>query len=658
MPHQMNSKVSYAKATLPYPVFAADFDPYNRGYLVVGGGGGESKTGVPNQISVLDISNRASISTAAEVELSRDEDSVQSLANLATKDGLIVFAGINGSQANQNAGKNEHLRSFDVKYPPRKKQRTEKDGAEPKGEIKQIGKRSLFRSAKADKSETYQRILRLSPAHKRESGSKRIGAVATGMAKSNEIVVFSATSATPSDSDVIARIDLPEDAEATDLDIVETDESVFSMAYCTDYDIYEQSYKYNFGSKKVEKTPNGPRRVQSMPYPDAKQDPKSRSKYRCLRFLNGQSLVALANKPNKSGAELQIIHLYPTGPASIQLQKTLPSHIRQSVSMDVCALDADKNGNCQVIVAIASQDISIEVYVTNYQAATDTFSPFKHYLILRDVHQHQMTKICFSPFHSPLRAEDPENGAKDASGKEPPRKAETMMHPGPQYVRLASVSYGNTVVVDTFPLSPFEPKDKHSRYVLNHPSDERFTQISFIVVISLVVLVAAFLIQSFTTGFSSDWVGPFSLLPRDARELLDRPASAAAGFGRGMQHTVSSVVESAVPSGMPGKGRLQELLAAHGTSPDAQQKALVIRDGNEGTDVSVDVHADTEEYLKRDTKAKRWHELDEQQKASWKQKLIRAGRWAESEGESVLVSVLFSEYAGLVGQVARGVLNG
>lgn len=50
MPHTISSKVTYAKAALPYPLFAADFDPYNRGYLVVGGGGGESKTGVPNQI--------------------------------------------------------------------------------------------------------------------------------------------------------------------------------------------------------------------------------------------------------------------------------------------------------------------------------------------------------------------------------------------------------------------------------------------------------------------------------------------------------------------------------------------------------------------------------------------------------------------------------
>jgi len=45
-----DSNVNFTKITLPYPLFAADFDPYNRGYLVVGGGGGESKTGVPNQI--------------------------------------------------------------------------------------------------------------------------------------------------------------------------------------------------------------------------------------------------------------------------------------------------------------------------------------------------------------------------------------------------------------------------------------------------------------------------------------------------------------------------------------------------------------------------------------------------------------------------------
>ena len=46
----MAPNVSYAKTTLPFPIFAAEFDPYNRGYLVVAGGGGEGRSGVPNQI--------------------------------------------------------------------------------------------------------------------------------------------------------------------------------------------------------------------------------------------------------------------------------------------------------------------------------------------------------------------------------------------------------------------------------------------------------------------------------------------------------------------------------------------------------------------------------------------------------------------------------
>lgn len=46
----MSPPVSYAKAELGYPIFSAEFDPYNRGYLVVGGGGGENKAGIANKI--------------------------------------------------------------------------------------------------------------------------------------------------------------------------------------------------------------------------------------------------------------------------------------------------------------------------------------------------------------------------------------------------------------------------------------------------------------------------------------------------------------------------------------------------------------------------------------------------------------------------------
>jgi hypothetical protein len=622
----MSSSVSYAKATLPYPLFAADFDPYNRGYLVVGGGGGESKTGVPNKISVLDISNRATIETAAEIDLSRDEDSVQCLGNLATKDGLITFAGINSSSADQSAGRNEHLRSFGVTYPPRKKQKTEKEDGQADGKVELLSKRQYFKSA--EKSETYQRVLRLSPAQRREAGNKRIGAIATGMAKQSEVVVFSATSATPEESDIITRIGLPQDEEAGDIDIAEPDSSEFSVVYCTDYDLYEQSYKYNFGTKKVEKTPNGPRCIHKMDIPDPTASSKARAKFRSIRFLNPQNVVALCNKPTKSGAELRILHLYPTGPATLLLEKSLPSRIKSAVSMDVCALDADKNGNQQVVVAVAGQDISIEVFVTNYQRSSDTFSPFKHYITLRQVHQHNITKICLSPFHRP---ESPI---------------------GTQYIRLGSVSYGNTVVVDTFPLQSYETSDKNSRYLLSHPKDERFWNIAYVVVVSMIVLVTAFLLQSFLTGFSNAKSGPFSLLPQDVRDFLDQPAAAARGFGHRVEHTVASAVESTLPSA----GRLREMLALHRPESGTQGKALIVRDSGDSS-LSVDVHPDKQEYLKQE-QAKHWEEMTSAEQANWKKKLIHAGEWAESEGEKVLLGVLFSSYAGAVGDIAREALAG
>lgn len=62
----MAPPVSYAKTTLPFPIFAAEFDPYSRGYLVVGGGGGEGRSGVPNQIVSITMLFQLSTRTASK----------------------------------------------------------------------------------------------------------------------------------------------------------------------------------------------------------------------------------------------------------------------------------------------------------------------------------------------------------------------------------------------------------------------------------------------------------------------------------------------------------------------------------------------------------------------------------------------------------------
>lgn len=47
----MAPTIPSAKLTLSCPLFAADFDPRNSDYLLVGGGGGEGRSGVGNRIA-------------------------------------------------------------------------------------------------------------------------------------------------------------------------------------------------------------------------------------------------------------------------------------------------------------------------------------------------------------------------------------------------------------------------------------------------------------------------------------------------------------------------------------------------------------------------------------------------------------------------------
>ena len=497
-------------------------------------------------------------------------------------------------------------------------------------------------------------MLRLSPSQKRQSGSKRIGAVATGLAGKTEsqIVVFDATTATPGESDILTRIDLDLGTEAGDIDITVLDQSEFSMVYCTDYDIYEQTYKYNFSTKRAQKQPKGPRRVHQVPFPDTMENPKSRPKFRSIRFLNSQNVVALVNNADKKGAELHVYHLYPTGPAIQILEKSLPKHVKQAVSLDVCTLDSDENGSQQFVIAVAGQDISIEVFTTNYQTASDTFSPFRSYLSMKNVHEHQMTKLCFSPFHSPSAATEP--AGKNGKPKLHVETSETPARIPTQYIRLASVSYGNTVVVDTFPLQQLDDSNKDSRYVLSHPGDEKFAKWSLIYVSALVVLVVAFILQSFL-GFSAPDSALGQALPPSLRNFLDQPAALA--FRRS-DPAAQPLASNSIPNtNLP--SRLLRRLQAHYSHPsDPKQKALVLSPAPAGLGgVTVDVHPDRAAYLEKDQQARRWDELKEHEKAVWRERLVKAGEWAESEGEKVLLGVLFSEYAGLVKEVAQEVVQ-
>ena len=46
----MSPPIAHADLKLSYPIYAADFDPHDAGFLLVGGGGGEGRSGVDNSI--------------------------------------------------------------------------------------------------------------------------------------------------------------------------------------------------------------------------------------------------------------------------------------------------------------------------------------------------------------------------------------------------------------------------------------------------------------------------------------------------------------------------------------------------------------------------------------------------------------------------------
>jgi hypothetical protein len=637
---------------------------------------------VKTKQTLLDTSKRATLDTKAEIDLSRDEDSITSLAALASKDGLITLAGINSSEADQKAGNNQHLRTFDIKYPKRKPiTNDEHQGSSSSNDedasISFVGKTGLFKPATGPKPETYQRLLRLSPVYRRDTPNKRIGAIATGLAKQSEVVVFDATKTPTTQQDIIARIPMRDNAEAADLDITELQANTFSVTWATDYDVYEQTVMYNFDTKKASFSPANPRRVYSIPKSEDVRKPL-RPKYRAIRWLSDEDVLLLSNLPNRTGAELSIIHFYPSGPALKAKHMILPGHVKQAVGLDVCSLDADKAGNKQVVLAIASHDVSIPVYTLDYNSTTHTFGKFKRFTTIRDVHPLQMTCLRFSAFHSPLRAPPAD---QDKKGNQIPSK--NPVHPGPQYIKLCSTSMGNTVVVDTFALLPLTPMDRNSRYVLLHPSDISRQRMTYGVLIGFVVLVFAILLQSM---FSSDPFAPgiadIIPLPKSWQRTLAHPANVADSFGRKgwepITNAASSVssAASSVSSGIPSVAseaassvsasvaanglRISDLLDMHFTLPggggdSSEQKALVIHDPGSNRPLAITMSDQKDHHTQSNRQY--WHEMDAATKEKWKRKLSEAGHWGVEEGEAILRGVVFSSYAGFVGRVAGEVIR-
>jgi prolactin regulatory element-binding protein len=392
------SQPTVSKAKTSYPLYSATWANSKPSCLIVGGGGGAGRHGVKNKVSVFDFADRApNVEPCAEIDAS-EHDSVTCLANLGTKDGCVLLAGINDSEEDRLAGKNECLKGFEVRFPKK---------ADGKGEISFLSKTALFTppTSTGAKKEGYQRVVRLSPVPRTAlaAPTKRIGAVASSLAgDENEIVVFSATSNKPDNpQDVIQRIALHKGQEANDLDILDQGDGKFQVAYCLDNDVYVQKVHYDFTKRKsLGKADADRTHAYSIPLPDVDVK-KGRSKIRCIRWLSPSHILLLTNKPNRTGAELQVLRLYEQGkPGSIILRKKFAGHVQAAVDMDVALLSADEDGAYQAVVAVAAIDVSLSVLTINYRGENlNTISRFSSFATYYNV-------SIQSPYSRALRVHD------------------------------------------------------------------------------------------------------------------------------------------------------------------------------------------------------------------------------------------------------------
>ncbi|KPI37729.1 uncharacterized protein AB675_192 [Cyphellophora attinorum] len=590
----MTPNVSQLRKKLGYPLYGADFDPLNPDFLLVGGGGGSSSTGVPNKISLIDTSRRDELHEVAEVELAKDEDSVTTLAVASsTEHALTAIAGINSSDAEQAAGKNEHLRSFRISLPARKRKvdgtNVEKIESPNRG-TQALGKNALFKSANGPKNETYQRVLATSRIKSRSEA--RIAAIATGLAPENEVVVFQPVSnAVTSTVDEISRISLGK-KEAADVDVVPIEGNGHCLAYCTDDAVFLQQLPRTKGSR-IE----APVKVYETVESTSSVAPSRRPKFRALRFISPRYILLLQNKPARTGTSLIILKLSSDmSSGRITLKKALGKSTKAAVGLDVCPLSSNPAGDFQTIIAVATQESSIELLTIDYNN-TAGMGRFNNVGFLRDVHSGPLTRIVFSNFIKP----------STPANKTPP-----------QHVRLASVGVDQTVVVQNMPLRPWPVESHTPRYILQEPPASTLQTSINIFIAFFVITLVAFLMQVFceirgalppTLG-AANWLSPrvSSLIAQPYPSLSPSAASSS----------ISSIIDAissapgSIPTNIlepPSLSALQDQLsaavasasytvssAAAGAAESAglkTPKAIVVRDT--GSDVSAELlHHDVE----------------------------------------------------------------
>lgn len=570
---------------------------------------------------------------------------------------IIAFAGINSSEQDQKAGRNQHLRCFKLRHPAKRAESAETSKHEDNtaaslshGETEALGKTSLFTPSNAVKPETYQRVLRL--LRTSENGAF-VGAIATGLAPQGEVVLFDASKTPPAPNDVVQRINLGERKEAADIDLISAGEARYRLGYCTDHDVYLTKFEFPHPKQTGE-----PEFVYGIPHPDVFASAKTRPKLRSLRFLTPNLIVLLQNKPNRQGAELLLLELPKTASLGlIVLRKKLPKSIQVATALSTTLLPASSSSDsAQHVIAIAGQDNSIAIFTID-RPSSPPYGSLKislHTTFL-SVHPLQITSLTFSTYN-----------AGDSSSQ------------SPRPLKLASTSIAKTVVVYTLPLtlsssSSKDPASQH--YILRAPERSEAAQLTFSLIVSaLVIALGAFLLQAFTEirGSTPEYLGAKGWLSERVRGYVARPYmfddlhTSISDTSIPVAHIPTHPVQAAVSSAFEAtkeRVSLRKLLSQRQSrqsdnqaDPETSPTDLIIVTPQEGRALSVEVR-DPATLIKDELQGKKWEDMVEAEREGWKRRLSEAGEWAVEEGEAILKGVMFSGIGGFIGERVAEVLG-
>ena len=524
-----------------------------------------------------------------------------------------------------------------------------------KGRTEALTKVSLFTPSTASKKETFQRVLRLSRA--RKSDEARLAAIATGLAPKGEIVFFKADTSRPNKDDIRGRIVLGEGEEAADVDCIhlehkeDVQKSKFRVCYCTDYGVHVADLAY------AEKDgPLIPQCILNTPQLDTVKSNKARPKFRCVRFITPQILLALQNKPNGAGAELLLMEIS----GAVTLRRKLHKKIKSATALSIAHLDASSPSEIdQHAIAVAGADTSITVLTLDrFVSAPKGRVKFRSHSFLPSVHPTSITSIAFSSYQPPT----------------------TNWNATPaQYLRLASTSIANTCVVHTLPLTPYPSPPKPNtpaRYLLAPPTRSSLTQNTISTLVALfAIAVGAFFLQAFTEirGGTPEYLGAKGWLSERVHGWIARPYMFEDGYRNAASSHFSEVISEAsqtfetpivaIKSAAAGTQEtlgLRDLLAQRNMGSDTEDNAndgheILVRDEVMSGDAHTTLSAELvkgEDIAEGKHQTKRWEELAQHEKEAWKKRLNDAGHWTAEEGEAVLKGVLFSGLANLAAGAA------